>query len=45
MSTRLYTRYWLLAYDAMEEFLMGEIETYVEIWGNEDCPECERVKE
>ncbi len=44
MSLRCnYSRYYLISWDAMEEFLMGEIKD-IEIWGSSDCPECERVK-
>ncbi len=39
-----YDKYYLISWDAMEEFLMGEIQD-IEIWGSSDCPECERIKQ
>lgn len=46
----MYILHWdeynLLSWDAMEEYLMGEINNCaVKIWGNTECMECQRVKE
>ncbi len=45
MISLVKNRYDLLSWDALEEYLMGEIKNdTVVIWGNDNCPECEKVK-
>ncbi len=37
--------YDLLAWDAVEEYLMGENkDSEINIWGSDTCPECESIK-
>lgn len=45
MVSLVENRYDLLSWDALEEYLMGEIKNVsVIIWGNDNCPECENIK-
>ena len=46
MVSLVENRYDLLSWDALEEYLMGEIKNVsVIIWGNDNCPECRKHKE
>ena len=43
MNKYVIDKFYLMAWDALEEYLMGEFKD-VAIWGNEGCQECEAIK-
>ena len=43
MNDKGWARFDLLAWDALEEYLMGAIKE-VAIWGSDGCQECENIK-